>query len=136
MKNTRSYKTENKRTRKIYRGDEKKGAGIFDIFTKNPQPNKLNYPNVSLNYNGKSVLCEVCQNNSFYKMNTSIDRSKTASIILSDLGGDVVSHPVKMYVCINCLNSKFVYTATSWNQLRDKIIETQPIQQQVPTTTS
>jgi len=113
-------KNENKRTRKIYK-DEKKG-GIFGFLTTKKQ-NKLNYPNVSLNYNGKNILCDVCQNDSFYKMDTSVDRSKTATIILGDYG-DIVSHPLKMYVCINCLNCKFVYTSTRWNDLQDKIMET------------
>jgi len=116
-------KIENNKTRKIY-NNRKKGSGPIDYLIGKKEPNKINYPNVSLKYNSKNILCEICKNNSFYKIDASVDRSKTATIFLGSDLGDVVSHPLKMYVCIKCLYCKFVYTSTYWNTLQDKIIET------------
>jgi len=120
--NKQEIKNENKRTRKIYKKEN--GGGIFDIFRSKPKNAAMNYPLKYISYNDKKIQCDVCQENIFMIINASIDRSKTATIIFGNDLGDFVSHPVKMYVCNNCSNCKFVYTATDYNGITTRIIET------------
>ena len=140
--NNKTTKEKMKKKRTTMKRKNDSGGGIFDFFKSNKNGNgKMNYTLVSISYNGgKNIQCDVCQQIEFYKINVSIDRSKTADLASNFLLGsefqDVVSHPVKMYVCTKCHNCKFVYSPTTWNGLKDTIIEqtsvgsvTNPLQQ-------
>ena len=89
---------------------------------------KIKYPMMTLSYGGNSISCDVCKNNKYYKMDMSISRSKVASItsgiILINGVTDIISHPVKCYLCTTCLNCRFVYATTTWNKLKTVIEET------------
>jgi hypothetical protein len=89
---------------------------------------KIKYPMMTLSYGGNSISCDVCKNNKYYKMDMSISRSKVASItsgiILINGVTDIISHPVKCYLCTTCLNCRFVYATTTWNKLKTVIQET------------
>lgn len=89
---------------------------------------KIKYPMMTLSYSGNSISCDVCKNNKYYKMDMSISRSKVASItsgiVLINGVTDIISHPVKCYLCTTCLNCRFVYATTTWNKLKTVIEET------------
>lgn len=96
------------------------GTGIFN------KTSSFNYPMFQLAYDNKIISCEICTNNKFHKIDTSVERSKTA-VILSDifLGDDsnqIISHPLTMYKCSNCHNCKFFYAPTTWNGLKSPIL--------------
>ena len=121
--------TKNK-TRKIRKGLS--GGGFFDFFSGPGNAAKqaangkklMSYPTASISYNNSPIFCDICKKDIFYVINASVERSKTATLIVGEEFQDAVSHPVKMYTCIECNNCKFVYQSTMWNGLTNKIIET------------
>jgi hypothetical protein len=121
------------------------GGGIFDIFTNKPKEAEQPKENVKENVkigpkktftlNNQSIKCGECGETVFFKLDTSIDRSKTATIASNYLGmeklNQVVSHPLKMLVCCNCYSCKFIYQSTTWNQIVQKIAENDYIEQPI-----
>ena len=93
----------------------------------------FNYPQLSLALNNKLVSCHTCGGTIYYKLNVSVERSKTATLatdwLFGDAGQDIinaVSHPMRCYVCTQCITCKFLYAPTTWNQLTTPIQEIQP----------
>lgn len=84
-----------------------------------PVQKKMKYPEVSISYKNNRILCDVCNKDKFYKIDMSIPRSKVATgfagIILGEGISDLIDHPVKCYLCTNCLHCRFVYANTTWN---------------------
>ena len=97
-------------------------GGIFELFSSKPKSKYMKYPFVKLSYGEKDIKCDICEWSIFYKIETSINRSKTAGIFLEDLEG-VVNHPTYMYTCINCSHCKFFYKANTYNGIKQKITE-------------
>lgn len=92
------------------------------LFSSTSKGKYMNYPFVKLSYGQKEIKCDTCESSIFYKIRTSINRSKTASFFMEDLEG-VVNHPTVMYTCVNCSQCKLFYEANSWYGLKQKIIE-------------
>lgn len=95
-----------------------------------PKQKKLmNYNVVNIKYNENPILCDVCKEKEFYSMDMSIERSKTSTVAVNFLtdeqNNNLISHPVKSYVCTNCSNCRFVYASTFWNKVEKKIVETE-----------
>lgn len=97
-------------------------GGIFGLFSSKPKSKYMKYPFVKLSYGQKEIKCEICGWSIFYKIRTSINRSKEAGIFLEDLEG-IVNHPTNMYTCLNCSNCKFFYEANTYNGIKQKVIE-------------
>ena len=95
-------------------------SGAF--FSSTSKGKYMNYPFVKLSYSQKEVKCDTCGSSIFYKIRTSINRSKTASLFFEDLEG-VINHPTVMYTCVNCSQCKLFYEANRYNGLEQKIIE-------------
>ena len=113
----------NARTKKL------RGSGLFDFGNNQPNQKKtMNYPNVSISYNNKVISCETCGTLVFYKIDISVNRSKTASLGADILFGsdNGLDHPLRMYTCIECNTCKTVYAPTMWNGLTASVIEIPP----------
>ena len=114
------------------RKNRRNGGGFFDFFSGPGQQAKeaangkklMSYPTASIAYNNNPILCDICKKDIFYVINTSVNRSKTATFFIGEDFQDVVSHPLKMYTCIECNNCKFVYQPTTWNGMKNPIVET------------
>lgn len=104
----------------------RKKGGFLGVFNKN-QTKKMNYKIVSPEYTGKTMTCEICGKSSFYSIDISVDRSKTANlgteIIFGHGSSEFINHPLKMYTCTECNMCKFMYQSTRWNGITQKIIE-------------
>jgi len=115
---------------------KRKNGGIFGFGSSSSSSssgNKLmKYPLVKISYLPNTYIqCEICKKSTFYSIDVSVPRSKTATFIFDDLS-DIASHPLKMYTCTTCNNCKFMYQATSWNGITKRINErpvvlTQPV---------
>ena len=115
------------------------GGGFFDFLLgskkkdQQQQPGNIVQKDVKIGpkrtfrLNDQLIQCAECKETCFFKLDTSIDRSKTATIISDFVGADsmvqVASHPVKMLVCCNCYSCKFIYQSTTWNGIVQKIKE-------------
>lgn len=97
-------------------------GGVLGLFSSKPKSKYMKYPFVKLSYGQKEIKCDICEWSIFYKIRTSINRSKTAGFFLEDLEG-IVNHPSDMYTCINCSHCKFFYEANTYNGLKQKITE-------------
>jgi hypothetical protein len=130
MKYTAKHRNPNNRKNVSLRKNQR-GSGYLDfLFGKRASgPNSsFNYPRVNLKYNGNPIRCEVCSTDAFFKVDISVDRSKTATLltdaVLDEQWNQVLSHPLRMYVCTQCLWCKQMYAPTSWNGLNQTIVET------------
>jgi hypothetical protein len=132
------YTKENKKQKRVVQNKTKKmNGGIFGFFEGNKTEDqkqsskKMNYKIVSPAYNGKTMICEVCSQTSFYSIDVSVDRSKTATLgtefVFGDGASDFINHPLKMYTCIECNMCKFMYQSTTWNGITQKIVENEPL---------
>ena len=97
-------------------------GGFFGLFSSKTKSKYMKYPFVKLSYGEKDINCEICGWSIFYKIRTSINRTKTSGIFLEDLEA-IANHPTNMYTCVNCSNCKFFYEANTYNGIKQKVIE-------------
>ena len=85
----------------------------------------MKYPLVNISYGTPPsyISCDICKKFQFYSINISVPRSKISSILFDDIS-EFISHPLKMYTCVNCNNCKFIYQSTRWNGIANRINET------------
>ena len=106
-----------------------KSKKITNKMRKTKKIGGFSYPKIKLSLHGHKVPCSTCKSNEYYKIDTSVPRSKTAGIAMNLIFGDEanpsLNHPLRCYVCTKCITCKFVYAPTKWNGLDVPIKETQ-----------
>ena len=103
-------------TRNKKRHKELKFGGVlYDLSSK---------PLKHIFYKRQRLTCHNCENTFFFKINSSLARS-TVSNFFSIFAGiyELIKHPMKMYVCANCLTCKMIYPSTIWNRIGNVIWE-------------
>lgn len=96
-------------------GDEMSGGILGDITSR---------PFRKIYYRKKPLTCRICENSFFFKIDSSLSRSVVSNFFSVFAGVyELIKHPMKMFVCANCLTCKLVYPFTVWNRIKTQITE-------------
>lgn len=92
MKTRRRQNSNNRRTQK-HRG----GLGF------------RNRTNLQFTFNNTELKCQLCNNNVFNEIKSSINRSKMMTFMAGNMTEDLISHPMVMLQCISCNHCLMIY---------------------------
>ena len=96
-------------------GGEMSGGILGDITSR---------PFSKIYYRKKTLTCRICENSFFFKIDSSLARSVVTNFFSVFAGVyELIKHPMKMFVCANCLTCKLVYPFTVWNRIKTQITE-------------